>query len=586
MLSRGLSIRLAACALSTVLLVVGLRFRSQPAALAAPGDGYTTSTFVTTTLQDRWVREAPMSTGRYDFAGAHLPDDSVLAIGGYNGGHLRSTERFVSGSGWSSAGNLREGRSSFSAIALNDGSVLAIGGIGDGGLLNSVERYVPGAGWSPDRPMSVPRASFSAIKLRDGSVLVAGGQGLNGYETSSERYILGSGWVNAGEMFAPHSFAGPAMLSDGSVLIVGGGGSASTAADRYVPGTGWVQTPDMARRRDGADAFGLADGTALVAGYDPLAEQFSPTSGWTIAGETGPERGGGISLRMSDGSLLFGGGVGGSFWKDLSRYFPEYGWMPTQQLIQTGAGRVAVEMNDHSVLVFGGSLAQPISNTERLITLPPNTFTGTLSAPDGWVTSTFQVVVTGSTRLAPLDSVRLEAGTSTGSWVAARAGAPMTLTGVFSSGPQVSIWLHLRDRNGLSTRTAAGRVLVDALPPASKINQLPETAETAAFIVSWAVTDTQSGVAGADIQYRVDEGPWVDWLTSTTTLSATFRGEGGHIYSFRSRATDIAGNRGEFPANAETATSTQNIAATETSSELTTTAGAGEADIPEGQPAE
>lgn len=63
----------------------------------------------------------------------------------------------------------------------------------------------------------------------------------------------------------------------------------------------------------------------------------------------------------------------------------------------------------------------------------------------------------------------------------------------------------------------------------------PEYA-TAPFTVSWggvSLPDTQY----YDVQYRVDNGAWVDWLSSTTTQSATFSNiADGKRYSFRVRS--------------------------------------------------
>jgi RHS repeat-associated protein len=49
-----------------------------------------------------------------------------------------------------------------------------------------------------------------------------------------------------------------------------------------------------------------------------------------------------------------------------------------------------------------------------------------------------------------------------------------------------------------------------------------------------------SGVC--DVQYKVDDGDWTDWLLGTTDTSASFTGESGHTYAFRLRTWDNVSN--------------------------------------------
>ncbi len=88
---------------------------------------------------------------------------------------------------------------------------------------------------------------------------------------------------------------------------------------------------------------------------------------------------------------------------------------------------------------------------------------------------------------------------------------------------------------------------VDTVPPESAASS-PEYADAPAFVVSWSGTDDASGIASYDLQFRDGAaGPWTDWLTQTTALSATFSGEIGHTYYFRSRARDNVGNLEPYP---------------------------------------
>jgi hypothetical protein len=56
------------------------------------------------------------------------------------------------------------------------------------------------------------------------------------------------------------------------------------------------------------------------------------------------------------------------------------------------------------------------------------------------------------------------------------------------------------------------------------------------------------------VQVRDGSGPWQDWQTCTTDTAATFRGERGHLYLFRSRAMDNAGNVENWPEHADALT--------------------------------
>ncbi|HID62220.1 MAG TPA: hypothetical protein EYP49_05695 [Anaerolineae bacterium] len=56
------------------------------------------------------------------------------------------------------------------------------------------------------------------------------------------------------------------------------------------------------------------------------------------------------------------------------------------------------------------------------------------------------------------------------------------------------------------------------------------------------------------MQHREDFGPWVDWLVETTDRSARFTGRRGHLYFFRCRARDRAGNLEAWPGRPDTFT--------------------------------
>jgi hypothetical protein len=97
----------------------------------------------------------------------------------------------------------------------------------------------------------------------------------------------------------------------------------------------------------------------------------------------------------------------------------------------------------------------------------------------------------------------------------------------------------------------------DSTAPTASMGFLPLYTTATTFPVSWTGTDETggTGVASYDVQYRVaGEGDWRDWLTSTTLTNTQFTAENGKLYSFRVRATDLAGNSGNYPNNEQATT--------------------------------
>jgi uncharacterized repeat protein (TIGR01451 family) len=108
------------------------------------------------------------------------------------------------------------------------------------------------------------------------------------------------------------------------------------------------------------------------------------------------------------------------------------------------------------------------------------------------------------------------------------------------------------DRLSLVALSADGVLLggvnpLDCLPPVAAVEPLPSFVTDSTFVVTWRGHDVWSGIADYDVQYREGfEGDWVNWLTGTLAISATFPGVQGQTYFFRTRARDDAGNTGQF----------------------------------------
>ena len=94
------------------------------------------------------------------------------------------------------------------------------------------------------------------------------------------------------------------------------------------------------------------------------------------------------------------------------------------------------------------------------------------------------------------------------------------------------------------TPTPAG----DTMPPVSWVKRLKPVRYTRSFRVRWKGYDLgESGIKCYDVQYKHGPGTWQDWKTCTTSRSARFRGEWWHLYRFRARAIDNAGNVEAWP---------------------------------------
>lgn len=108
-----------------------------------------------------------------------------------------------------------------------------------------------------------------------------------------------------------------------------------------------------------------------------------------------------------------------------------------------------------------------------------------------------------------------------------------------------NLYFHLRTGDWAGNWTAdalhLGPFWIDTTPPASQAWSPPLV--TAPFEVTWGGSDAASGLATYTIQVRKDDGPWTAWLQDETATSASFEGQAGHIYSFRSLARDLVGNR-------------------------------------------
>jgi hypothetical protein len=103
-------------------------------------------------------------------------------------------------------------------------------------------------------------------------------------------------------------------------------------------------------------------------------------------------------------------------------------------------------------------------------------------------------------------------------------------------------------------------VTLDRTPPVSAISALAAAQNSTRFLVKWTASDNLSGIKNFRLQYQVNGGTWISWLTDVpgSTREAWFTGELGKSYGFQIRAEDNAGNVGAYPNSAQTATFVNN----------------------------
>lgn len=172
------------------------------------------------------------------------------------------------------------------------------------------------------------------------------------------------------------------------------------------------------------------------------------------------------------------------------------------------------------------------------------------------------------------------ASTLSGNWPAVTGAESYQFAiGTSAGGAEVSGWTSAgletsATRSGLSlaegqtyyfsVRVVAGSVpgpsvssdgvRVDSQAPASSVSALASPAPAIGFAVTWTGSDAVSGISKYDVQVQDGGGSWTDWLAATTLTAHDFTGEMDHVYRFRSRAYDVAGNMEAYPATADAVT--------------------------------
>ena len=193
-----------------------------------------------------------------------------------------------------------------------------------------------------------------------------------------------------------------------------------------------------------------------------------------------------------------------------------------------------------------GNVATAVSDTITVEVNPPQ---GEI-AINGGVTWTNHITVTLALTATDAGSgvakMRLrEDGDPWESWIAYSNVYSFTLS---EGDGTKTVEVQYEDGYGRRTDTLSDSIVLDTAPPSSSVADLPTYQSTLSFPVSCSGSDTTSGIASYDVQFRDGTGvSWEDWQIAVVATSTVFVGEDGHTYYFQSRARDNAGNIEAYP---------------------------------------
>lgn len=282
----------------------------------------------------------------------------------------------------------------------------------------------------------------------------------------------------------------------------------------------------------GAYASGDGDAATTVDLLPPVGS-LEINGGATYASSTGAT----LTLSATDlsGVTAFQLSNDGELFTDWIDYAQTYPWMLTAV---DGEKIVFVRYRDqlgHNSIVY--------SDTIVLDTTPPVGLV-VIENGDGPITTTIVTLkLTAIDANSGVTQMQFSNdGSSWGNW------EPYADTKVWSLGNENglrTVYGRYQDLVG-NQATFSDTVLLDNTAPVAMVEMLTPYQTNLDFPVTWSGTDAFAEIDSFDIQVRIGDGTWSDWITHTTAISATFSGLNGYTYSFRARAQDSLGNRGEF----------------------------------------
>src|SRR5438552_1293137 len=249
---------------------------------------------------------------------------------------------------------------------------------------------------------------------------------------------------------------------------------------------------------------------------------------------------------------------------DIASYTIQYnagaaGW--TNWLVDTTATSGTFVSTGQGVYAFRSNATDRAGNFE--ITAGNDTwtlvdtgrpFSHTLKLPTYETSLTFPVYWGPQFDTLDIASYRIQVRDNGGAWSDWMVTTASTTSAMYTGvdGHTYAFRSNATDRAGNVEMTAGNDswTIVDATPPDSVMVFLPNYEDQIQFTIAWGPATGTTDIAGYHVQWQDDSGPWTDLAgyTSTTATSASFVGQGAHVYAFRTMARDRAGNVEPTPA--------------------------------------
>ena len=131
-------------------------------------------------------------------------------------------------------------------------------------------------------------------------------------------------------------------------------------------------------------------------------------------------------------------------------------------------------------------------------------------------------------------------------------------SGLFTADPAFGVYQFrsiATDAAGNTEIAPAGNdtwTFVDTERPTSAVSALSNYQTSLTFNVFWGPMGDSFDIATYRIDVNDNGGGWTAWIASTANTSAAYTGVDGHLYQFRSIATDRAGNVETLPSGNDT----------------------------------